>query len=129
MEKGVALNYAYVNTETHTKHTKRTQTHTHTQARTLSIVTPPCHHFVQKVYPLDLITSNMFPHFGTTFKKLVEGPLPSPRAQPTTMKLVASILGGSCTNPTPVFIVEDFTGNSGGVVGVHATDVASPFED
>ena len=127
------MNYLYVNTETRTKHTKRTQTHTHThthtQARTLSIVTPPCHHFVQKVYPLDLITSNMFPHFGATFKKLVEGPFPSPCAQPTTMKLVASILGGNCLNPTPVFIIEDFTGNSGGVVGVHATNVASPFED
>ena len=71
----------------------------------------------------------MFPHFGTTFKKLVERPLPSPRAQPTAMKLVAGILGGNCTNPTPVFIIEDFTGNSGGVVGAHATDVASPFED
>ena len=70
----------------------------------------------------------MFPLFGTTFKKLVEGPLPSPSAQPTTMKLVASILGGNCTNPTPVLIIEDFTGNSGGVVGAHATNVASPFE-
>jgi hypothetical protein len=35
MEKGVALNYAYVNTETRTKHTKRTQTHTHTSTHTI----------------------------------------------------------------------------------------------
>lgn len=83
-------------------------TRRHTRARTLLIVTPPCHHFVQKVCPLGLITSSIFPHFGTTFKIFVEWPFPPPNAQPTTMELAASILSGNCTNPAPVLIIEDF---------------------
>ena len=114
----------YEHAQTHKAHARR-----HTNTRTLSIVTPPCHHFVQKVCSLGLITSSIFPHFGTTFKVFVEWPFPPPYAQPTTMELAASILSGNCTNPLPVLIIEDFGGDSGGVVGVHATNVARPFED
>ena len=56
--------------KTHKTHTNtNTHTHRHTQARSLSIVTPPCHHFVQKVYPLDLITIAACSHVSGRLSK------------------------------------------------------------